>query len=102
METGSDRRFRGVRSLWTPPEPGNRFVSCERACVRACERACVRASRARSESVCELRFSGIFGGVVSALPFSLFGAGAFPFSLLGFCPFPLPELASNAFEVGFK
>ena len=86
-----------MRSLWTPPEPGNRFVSCERACVRAS----VRASRARSESVCEAWFTGNCGGVC-ALPFSLFASGAFPFSLPGFCPFPLPELASNAFEVCFK
>ena len=82
-----------MRSLWTPPEPGNRFVSCERASVRA--------SRARSESVCELWFSGIFGGV-SRLPFSLFGPGAFPFSLPGFCSFPFLELASKEVQANFQ
>ena len=89
-----------MRSLWTPPEPGNRFVSCERACVRASVRACVR--RAQDQKVyVRPGFRRFYGGGCPALPFSLFVTGAFPFSLLGFCPFPLPELALNAFEVSF-
>ena len=85
-----------MRSLWTPPKPGNRFVSCERASVRACVR------RAQDQKVYVSYGFREFHGGGSRLPFSLFGAGAFPFSLLGFCPFSLPELASNSFEVGFK
>ena len=90
-----------MRSLWTPPEPGNRFVSCERACVRASVRACVR--RAQDQKVyVSYGFREFYEGVVSRLPFSLFGSGAFPFSLLGFCPFLFLELASKEFQANFQ
>ena len=86
-----------MRSLWTPPEPGNRFVSCERACVRACVR------RAQDQKVyVSYGFREFLEGGVSRLPFSLFGSGAFPFSLPGFCPFPFLELASKEFQANFQ